>query len=252
MHTEIIDSFGDVGKSPVCKNYIVRSNLSVGQAQSCSSTVSAKMVLAGSETYAASGVRFPIRQGQFLLAVPGETYELTVGSSALGCCFYFDLTYVNRLLSEILSEDLDGGDGSVFNLHTLRLPQLGSTLGQLMFAMANKTIAPDFDTLTIALAEHACYLSRLDAKLPYQRNGTRRELVSRIELARSYLLEAGNNTVTLSELERASCLSRYHLVRAFTLVHGIPPLRFHQNQRLDAAREQITINEDIHSAKFNT
>jgi hypothetical protein len=48
--------------------------------------------------------------------------------------------------------------------------------------------------------------------------------VTRLEIAQAYLIDAGNNEVTLQDLERASCLSRFHLIRSFTCVYGAPPL----------------------------
>jgi AraC family transcriptional regulator len=234
----VIDSFDRVGKPPDTANYMVRSSLCGGQASIHSAKISTKLVLSGTEIYTTPESRFCLAPSQFLLAMPGE-YQLTVESPATGCCFYFDFNYVSRLMSELISEDLEGGDGNIPSIKTLRLPIQGSQLGLFMRAIANKQLEPDVDILATYLAQSAIDISCLSDKLPCQRKSTQQELVSRLEIARAYLMDAGNSQVTLQDLERASCLSRFHLVRSFACVYGAPPLRFHQNLKLDAAQKQI-------------
>jgi hypothetical protein len=164
----VIDSFDRVGKPPDTANYIVRSSLCSGQATIHSSKISTKLVLSGAETYATPEGRFCVAPGQFLLAMPGE-YELTVGSSATGCCFYFDFNYVSRLISELISEDLEGGDGNIPIINTLRLPIQGSQLGLSISAVANNQLEPDVDILATYLAQSAIDISCLSDKLPCQK-----------------------------------------------------------------------------------
>ena len=239
MTPYFINSYEQVGPKNTHANYIVRSNLAQGQAQIHSPNISAKLLLAGSETYKSGGNRFAVRCGQFLLAAPGEPFELTIESFAHGCCFYFDLNYVSSLISEILSEDIEGGDGDIPSIKTIRLPTRSSRAGVLMQAVAKNALNADINLLATYLAESIVTLSNLSANLPFKRESTRQELLTRLEIARTFIADAGNNQISLSDIERASCLSRFHLIRLFTNVYGVPPLRFHQNLKLDKARERV-------------
>ncbi|TQV78191.1 helix-turn-helix domain-containing protein [Exilibacterium tricleocarpae] len=252
MRPFFVDSYEGIQQPPANASYIIRSHLSRGKTQVCSPKISTKMLLSGAEVYTSTESRFSIRQGQFLITAPAEELELTIASSAVGCCFYMDVDYVHRLTAEMISADLEGGDGEVPAVTTTRLPLNGSQLGLSMLAVANHRLDPDADVLATSLAETTVYLSHLRANLPCRRQSTQRELVARLEVARTFLIEAQDRAVSLRELESACCLSRFHLNRSFARVYGTPPLRFHQNLRLDAARERLgagepqrTIAEDL-------
>lgn len=239
MKSYQISSYEEVGPSSTFNNYFVRSDLGQGEAKIHSQGISTKMLLTGSEVYESMGNRYAIRNDQFLLTAPDESFELTVKSAAVGCCFYFDLNYVERLMSELISEDLEGGDDTTPNFQTLRLPTRNSALGLNMQAVAKNLIDPNANILATLLAETIVNASYLSAKLPCKREKTRRELLSRLEAARAFILDAKNTQISLQDIERASCLSRFHLNRSFALAYGTPPLRFHQNLRLDIARGRI-------------
>jgi len=239
MKTYCIDSYEGIGPQSTSTNYIIHSDLARGEAQVHSPNFSTKMLLAGSERYESENNRFSIKRDQFLLTAPDEPFSLTIDTSAVGYCFYFDTDYIKSLMSELISEDLDGGEGAVPSMRTIRLPINSSRLGLSMLAIANNTLHADTDSLSTDLAETLINLSSLSAKLPCKREKTKQELLARLEIARTFIIDEQNNSITLLDISRASSLSCYHLNRSFSAAYGVPPLRFHQNLKLDAARKKI-------------
>jgi AraC-like DNA-binding protein len=84
------------------------------------------------------------------------------------------------------------------------------------------------------LAHRDSVLQRIDA-LQLIRATTRREIHRRIGLATDFLHSNYARPVDLESLSRAACLSKYHFLRLFTLIHGITPHQYLQRKRTTAA-----------------
>lgn len=237
MTSYFIDQYDSSTPLQASPNYIVRSELGRGQLGIQSSCISAKMLLSGSETYTSDDRRFPIHTHQFLLAEANAPLSLAIDSSAKGCCFYFSTEHINQLVAELISEDLEGGDQPLPSLETIRLPLHGSEFGQTLKAIAHKQQPHHWDSLLALLAESLVHWSHLSNSLTAQRKQTRQALLVRLEMARSFIIDNRYHDISLEDVEAAACLSRYHLSRSFAQIYGVPPLRFHQNLRLDEAHQ---------------
>lgn len=78
-------------------------------------------------------------------------------------------------------------------------------------------------------------LARVDS-LRTIRPRTRREVYRRITLATDYLhSNYREQQLGLDALARAACLSKYHFLRLFTLIHGITPYQYLSRKRAKAA-----------------
>ena len=225
--------------------HIVRSSLQRGAAKTQSPMISAKCVSHGEEQYDAGGIRRVIYPRRFLLSAPGEAFDLCVSANAKGCCIYLDPNDLHQLFGQMISEDMEGGDRAQADIWTVALPVGASDFGKKLEAIMRNNASADAQELTASLAELLGRLWRLDNSLPFKRPSARRELIARLETAHAFLLEAADRLVSLDDLERAACLSRFHLSRSFTLAYGVPPLRFHQNIRLDAAKKRVRTGEPI-------
>lgn len=67
------------------------------------------------------------------------------------------------------------------------------------------------------------------------RAATRREIHRRVNLATDYLHSNYRQQVDLDALAKAACLSKYHFLRLFTLVHSITPHQYLLRKRAKAA-----------------
>jgi AraC family transcriptional regulator len=92
-------------------------------------------------------------------------------------------------------------------------------------------------------------------RLALVRPATRREVYRRIALATDFLHTHYVQEVDLSTLARMACLSKYHFLRLFTLVHGVTPHTYLQRKRTTVAARllettQLTMNEISASVGF--
>ena len=72
-------------------------------------------------------------------------------------------------------------------------------------------------------------------ELGMSRAATRREAFRRVGLATDYLHAHYSGNVNLEALARMACLSKYHFLRLFTLIHGVTPRAYLQRKRVDVA-----------------
>lgn len=84
------------------------------------------------------------------------------------------------------------------------------------------------------LAHRDGVFERIDS-LQLIRPTTRREIHRRISLATDYLHSNYRESIDLTSLGKAACLSKYHFLRLFTLVHGITPHQYLLRKRARAA-----------------
>jgi AraC family transcriptional regulator len=85
------------------------------------------------------------------------------------------------------------------------------------------------------MLEHRDGLSQRIDSLQLIRATTRREIHRRVSLATDYLHSNYREAIDLSALGRAACLSKYHFLRLFTLVHGITPHQYLLRKRARVA-----------------
>jgi AraC family transcriptional regulator len=84
------------------------------------------------------------------------------------------------------------------------------------------------------LAHRETLVRRIDS-LRLVRATTRHEIYRRISLATDFLQSNYGQGIDLTMLGRTACLSKYHFLRVFTLVHGITPHQYLQRKRAQVA-----------------
>jgi AraC-like DNA-binding protein len=94
-------------------------------------------------------------------------------------------------------------------------------------------------------------------RLALVRPATRREVYRRIALATDFLHTHYVHEMDLSRLARMACLSKYHFLRLFSLVHGVTPHTYLQRKRTAVAARllettELTMNEISASVGFGT
>jgi AraC family transcriptional regulator len=76
--------------------------------------------------------------------------------------------------------------------------------------------------------------------LPLSRPATRFEVYRRIGLATDYLHANYRRSIVLDELAKVACLSKYHFIRLFSLIHGVAPIAYLQRMRVQAAAHLLS------------
>jgi AraC family transcriptional regulator len=74
---------------------------------------------------------------------------------------------------------------------------------------------------------------------------TRDELRRRLSQAIDYMVAFGSSPLTLAELARAACLSKYHFLRSFKAFTGITPARYLNGLRIERAQQILRRQSDV-------
>jgi AraC family transcriptional regulator len=77
-------------------------------------------------------------------------------------------------------------------------------------------------------------LAQVDT-LRLAREATRREVFRRIGFATDFMQTHYASPIDLNEIAHVACLSKYHFLRLFTLVHGVTPFSYLQRKRARVA-----------------
>jgi AraC-like DNA-binding protein len=76
-------------------------------------------------------------------------------------------------------------------------------------------------------------------RVPAAKASTKEELFRRLQIAREYLHENVDRRISLEEVSREACVSRYHLHRAFRRVFRLTPHAYVTALRLERARSLL-------------
>jgi AraC family transcriptional regulator len=92
------------------------------------------------------------------------------------------------------------------------------------------------------LLRHQHIAQRVRA-LPCARAGTRKEIHRRIMRAVDYIESCYERPIDLDRLAREACLSKFHFLRAFRVLHGLTPLDYLQRKRALVAKRLLTTTQ---------
>ena len=245
MKLHVIDTFDELsfnaGKSP----YAVYSALESGSLFGVSDMISVKMVLSGEELYRIGHRNFKLQQGQFLLTPAKAEVQGMISNRAEGLCLFFPAELVaeaRQSLEQVVEGELYD---STEDFHPIEFNTKTTSLGQLIQSMSFEQLAGEESEQIIveSLAGHFNYLAQIDNKLREIKCSTRNELLRRLERAKSFLMSNLCEQIQLVDVAQIANLSKFHLNRLFRQVYGTPPLRFHQNCRLDWAKAQLSAGQ---------
>ncbi len=173
-----------------------------------------------------------------MLADGGTEMHATLRSGAVGVCVF--LPFPNYAVTGVES------------FAPIILPASGSELGRKLVRdaryLADSNVAPAtarllMDEVTsrfqVTLKESMAKLERSDAV----RDFTRRDRLSKLEMARAYLHDNREQRVPLEELARHVGMSPFHLSRCFSDAYGSSPITYHRELRLLSAARRLSRGE---------
>lgn len=213
------------------------SSLPFGESLLRAPVPSIKFVLEGEEEYVVDGRSQVVNAGQFMLLATGEDCMARVrrgGGRTQGMCVY--------LACDALEADFSGGRALMLSA---KADPLGEFLGrQAARLAANPTAGADCAEAIVAtagrMAAHSVRAAELRmANLGASKVGTRANLLTRLERARSFLHENVDRRISQTELAKVAGLSQFHMVRQFQEVFGMAPGAYHRDLRLSLARRMV-------------
>lgn len=267
--------FGD--KSPAKKadvrpNSIVYSELYKFEATLYAGHYGIKLPLRGAETYILNGQAYQVADEQFLLTNPGQSTDVIVDSKlpVAGICIGITRNFLLELYDDMQS-DMDAvlqqkkASSTTFEVinHCFSIHQR-SQLASFLRRIKRQFISQGFvgyleeeqfyyDLGESIINDHDRIQSAIN-QLPQSRLAVREEVFKRVDIMHQYIHDNFQDNISLEELARAACLSKYHAIRSYQRIHGTSPYQQIKKLRIEKAKgmilQGISISETAHLCGF--
>jgi AraC-like DNA-binding protein len=168
------------------------------------------------------------------------------------CCVFFRSGFVEEIAQDAttsLEVSLDSpwrdapGLDFVSRLHLdskgTILPQMWSLATRCSRQLQPSSFEEDFLTLSHEVLMYYREVKAQFSRVPAAKVSTREELFRRLQIAREYLHGHVDRRISLEEVSREACVSRYHLHRAFRRVFRLTPHAYITRLRLERARSLL-------------
>jgi AraC family transcriptional regulator len=234
-------------------------------------TLSIRAAWNGTQHCHVNGRTIAVDDDNFLILKGGRTYATSIRAAhpveSLTICFRPDLVDLVHCEAQVALEDALDRRGvaprALPDFIEGLQPHEGSVSPVLRYIRAHlrRGLVDDawYEEQLVFLLErmrsHQTKLLKQIDRLALIRRSTRREAYRRISLATDFLHAHYARDVDLTTLAGMACLSKYHFLRLFTLIHGITPLSYLQRKRAAVAirlleSTQMSISEVASSVGF--
>jgi AraC-like DNA-binding protein len=176
------------------------------------------------------------------------------------CCVFFQQGFVERVgldMASPLQSSLDAPTRAAPNLWFLSrlhndskgtiLPRLRSLAARCAEQLQPSSFEEEFLILSQELTALHEEIAAQIARVPASRRSTQEELFRRLQIAREFIHGNASERVSLEDVAREACLSRYHLHRAFKSTFSQTPHTYLTVLRLNRAlvllRSGCTVTE---------
>jgi AraC family transcriptional regulator len=221
--------------------------------------LSIKTVMSGEVGWIVGGRNIVVDARSFLVLGEGQKYSMDMDAPrpVETCCAFFRRGFVEQVSQDMtspLQASIDEPQRFAPPLQFLSrlhsdtkgriLPHLWSLASRCSDQLQPSSFEEDFLILSTELVKLYREIAVQIARVPAAKASTREELFRRLQLAREYLHSSVDQRISLEEVARESCLSRYHLHRSFTNVFRRTPHAYLTALRLEKARSLL---QDGHS-----
>jgi len=185
----------------------------------------------------------------FFITNAGQNYTLEVEQKSE--TETFNIHFGDRFCDDLIQSQsisgnklLDQGQHSTqpFSFHN-RLMRKTEKVKQLISAIKTNTDelreAELLSALFVELFTDQLKLNRTATDFPSLKKSTRDELMKRILLSTDYIHEFYNHSLSLDELAKVSCLSKFHFLRLFKIAMGQTPHQFIMQMRIEKSKELL-------------
>jgi len=216
--------------------------------------LSVKMAWGGREVYRLRRREVYVREGTYLVLNDGEEYGSTLSSERPATSFSVFLR--RGIASEIvaarrqgLEKCLDQPDpapaDASFSAHLRGHDRHVTPRMRFMYerVMAGERSQEWLDEQAVLLLDDLLQAERASREstrlIPAAKASTRIELARRLRLAADHIESYYELPLTLDTLAKVACMSTFHFVRYFALLHGMSPHAYLVSRRTSAARRMV-------------
>jgi AraC-like DNA-binding protein len=225
--------------------------------------LSIKSVVKGEVTWIVDGRNLVVDCDSFLVLNDGQKYsmDMDVPRPMETCCAFFSHGFVEQVAQDAttpLQASLDLPTRSSPSLNFLSrlhkdskgviLPRLRSLAQRCSRELQPSSFEEDFLVLSEKLVLLYKEITAQMSRVPAAKASTREELFRRLQHAREYIHGCADEPISLKEVAREACLSRYHLHRAFTRVFRQTPHAYLTGLRLEKAHAFLKAGRTVTEA----
>jgi len=216
--------------------------------------LSIKTVVSGEVQWIVEDRRLLVDSNTFLVLADGQRYSMNIDCAkpVETCCVFFRSGFVEEVAQDAtttLEASLDSPWRDAPQLEFLSRLHSDSTRGILpnIWSLADRcreelqpsSFEEDFLTLSQNVLMFYREVKAQFLRVPAAKPSTQQELFRRLQIAREYLHESVGRRISLEEISREACISRYHLHRAFRRVFRLTPHAYVTALRLNRARSLL-------------
>lgn len=214
-----------------------------------------KYVSKGLEKYNVNGKDYMLSDGQYLLGNSSCVGNVEVDSNkpVTGICIDIEQSIISSILASYVAPDtavldlsIDTHFGSQYFTDD-SFDARTTTLGNLMQKLDKNIMTNPYDDYVLEqeffynlgeaiINDYSTFIQQIH-KLRSVKDTTRRELVKKINLGKSFIDDHFLTQMDIDIVARESHISLYHFYRLFKLIHGISPYQYIKNKRLAKAGE---------------
>jgi AraC family transcriptional regulator len=213
--------------------------------------LSIKSVISGLVPWVVDGRPLVVDTHSFLVLNDGQRYsmDMELRRPAETCCVFFQRGFVEQIAQDAttpVQSSLDAPTRRAPSLHFLSrihrdtsrsmLPRLWSLAARCSAELQPSSFEEDFLILSEKLVLLYKEITEQISRVPGIRAATREELFRRLQRAREYIHSSTGEAISLEDVAKEACLSRYHLHRAFTRVFQQTPHAYLTALRLERAQ----------------
>ena len=222
--------------------------------------LSIKSVISGEVGWVVDGRNIVVDTQSFLVLGDGQKYSMNVDAQTPveTCCAFFRRGFVEQVTQDMtspLQASIDEPQRQAPPLEFLSrfhtdptgriLPSLRSLAARCSKQLQPSSFEEEFLVLSTELMKLYREITVQISRVPAAKASTREELFRRLQLAREYIHSKADQQVSLEEVARESCLSRYHLHRSFTRVFRRTPHAYLTALRLEKAQSLLQAGHTV-------
>jgi AraC-like DNA-binding protein len=222
--------------------------------------LSIKTAIRGEVHWIVGGRSLLVDSNTFLILDNGDRYSMNIDAPqpVETCCVFFRDGFVEETAQDATtpledSLELPWRDAPrlafLSRLHSdwngTILPQVWSLADRCGRELQPSSFEEDFLTLAESVLLLYEEVKERIARVPASKPSTRSELFRRLEIAREYLHGHMDRRISLEEVSREACISRYHLHRAFRRVFRVTPHAYITALRLGRARSLLQSGQSV-------
>ncbi len=216
--------------------------------------LSIKMAWGGREIYRLGRRDVHVREGSYLILNEGDEYGSSLNSELPATSFSVflrrgladEIVAARRVgVEKCMEQSVGAGAAATFSTHLRAHDSHVTPRMRFIYesVMAGERSQSWLDEQAVLLvddflrAEHAALQSTL--RLPASKASTRAELSRRLRLAADHIESHYDQPLPLEALAKVACMSTFHFVRYFAMLHGATPHAYLVACRTAAARRMI-------------